>query len=90
MKRMNPQDLAYALGLLGWVQDRYGHFQKDLKGAKHRLVLGPMRVSFEVQTRVTPTATSPSRTQWRIVDEFSYDNISITQNSQIRMNSRLF
>lgn len=90
MKRMNPQDLAYALRLLGWVQDRYGHFQKELKGAKHRLVLGPLRVSFGVHTHVTPTADNPSRTAWKTLDEFSYQDISITQNSQIMMGSRIF
>jgi len=90
MKKMNPPDLAYALKLLDWVPDRYGHLQKVVKGVKHRLVLGPLRVSLEVQTRVTPTATNPSRTQWRTLDEFSYNDISITQDSQIRMGSKLF
>lgn len=90
MRHMTLTEVAYALSLVGWVKDKYGHLTKDLGGVKHRMVLGPQKVSLERFTRVTPTAENPSRAHWKPVDTFSYEQISITQASQIRMGSRLF
>lgn len=90
MRIITPKELTQALELLGWKKDKYGHLQTELKGAVHRLVLGPRGALLQRLDYVTPTTLSPSRTSWKEADKFSYDQISVTQNSQIRMGSRLF
>ncbi len=90
MRNMNPEEVAHAMSLVGWAKDKYGHPSKELGGIRHRMVLGPQRISLEKLTKVTPTVDNPSRTQWRSVDSFSYGEVSVTQDSQIRMGSRLF
>jgi len=89
MRKITPQELIQALTLVGWTKDKYGHVQKDLRGVIHRLRMGP-KIFLERLDYVTPTTINPSRTQWKPIETFSYDQVSITQDSQIRMGSRLF
>lgn len=93
MRIITTKELSQAFELIGWVKDKYGHFQKPsitARPTQRRVRLDGIRCYVEVMVRRTPTEQDRSKVRWVEVDSAHYADIRITSACQIVVGNQTF